>query len=148
MLPVSRRAAALVPLLLAFAMLVACSGDPDDPQSPAPVAGAATGTAAGGDAGDTSEYDSDTGSSAGGVEATTTTTEGRRETSISGFAFEATITVAAGSEVVWTNLDGAGHTVSAREGVFAAPRWGRVRAFRSPFASPGATSSIARSIPP
>ncbi len=44
--------------------------------------------------------------------------EGRRETAISGFAFEGTITVAAGSEVVWTNLDSAGHTVFAREGAF------------------------------
>ena len=87
---------------------------------PPPAAVAATATAAGGGDGETDAYDSDTGSSAAGGDSTTTTTaaEGRRETTISGFAFEGTITVTAGTEVVWTDLDGAGHTVAAREGAF------------------------------
>ena len=127
MLPVPRQAAALALPLLALALVVACSDDSDGPQSPAPVAAAATATAvaatatdAGGGDGETDAYDSDTGSSAAGGDSTTTTTaaEGRRETTISGFAFEGTITVTAGTEVVWTNLDGAGHTASAREGAF------------------------------
>ena len=82
------------------------------------VAAAATGTATGDDETYEDEYESGSSTGAGGSTPTTTTADGRRETSISGFAFEGTITVAAGTEVVWTNLDGAGHTVSAREGAF------------------------------
>ena len=75
-------------------------------------------TAAGDDETYEDEYESGSSTGAGGSTTTTTTADGRRETAISGFAFEGTITVAAGTEVVWTNLDGAGHTVSAREGAF------------------------------
>lgn len=115
--PVPRQAAALA-LPLALVLLAGCSDGSDDAESPASVAAAATGTAAGDDETYEDEYDSGTSDGAGGSTTTTTTADGRRETAISGFAFEGTITVAAGTEVVWTNLDGAGHTVSAREGAF------------------------------
>ncbi|MDP6607305.1 MAG: plastocyanin/azurin family copper-binding protein [Dehalococcoidia bacterium] len=39
----------------------------------------------------------------------------QRATDIQGIAFEATIEVAAGSRVIWTNQDGVMHTVTARD---------------------------------
>ena len=101
-------ALSLVPV--ALALIVACSE----------AAAAATAPAGGAASSDQDDYDYDSGAAANGEAsaAADTSAGGKRETAISGFAFEETITVPAGTEVVWTNLDGAGHTVSAREGAF------------------------------
>ena len=67
----------------------------------------------------------------------TTSAEGKHETAIRGFAFEGTITIAVGTEVVWTNRDGAGHTVSAREGVFDSGALGEGESFSFTFDGAG-----------
>lgn len=54
------------------------------------------------------------------------------------FAFQpADVTIAAGSEVVWTNRDSSGHTVTADDGSFNSGRLTQGQPFAQPFATAG-----------
>ncbi|MBI4187186.1 MAG: cupredoxin family copper-binding protein [Chloroflexi bacterium] len=63
------------------------------------------------------------------------------EVEISGFAFvPATITVAVGSTVTWTNQDSVPHTVTSDAGIFDSVRLGRDGSFSYSFAERGTFS--------
>jgi plastocyanin len=60
------------------------------------------------------------------------------QVTIDGFAFApATLTVAAGSSVTWTNRDEEPHTVAAGDGSFHSPGMGTGATFSHTFATPG-----------
>jgi plastocyanin len=60
------------------------------------------------------------------------------QVTIDGFAFApATLTVAAGTSVTWTNRDEEPHTVAAGDGSFHSPGMGTGATFSHTFATPG-----------
>jgi plastocyanin len=60
------------------------------------------------------------------------------QVTIDGFAFApATLTVAAGNLVTWTNRDEEPHTVAASDGSFHSPGMGTGATFSHTFAAPG-----------
>jgi plastocyanin len=60
------------------------------------------------------------------------------QVTIDGFAFApATLTVAAGTSVTWTNRDEEPHTVAASDGSFRSPGMGTGATFSHTFATPG-----------
>jgi plastocyanin len=63
---------------------------------------------------------------------------GKNQVNIDGFAFvPLTVTVAAGTTVIWTNRDEEPHTVAASDGSFHSPGMGTGATFSHTFSSPG-----------
>ena len=67
-----------------------------------------------------------------------TDASGSSTVTISGFEFvEAQLTVAVGTEVLWTNADGPAHSVVATDGSFSSDRLGTGDSFGFTFDAPG-----------
>lgn len=108
--------------LVALAFLAGCSAPDATPTTTGPTATTAPATT----------------TSAPPVTTTQSPSTGAAAVSIVNFAFDpATLHVAAGTNVTWTNADSAGHTVTASGGAFGSGRLAEGETFRFLFSTPG-----------